>query len=48
MNNYANYNSNVVESDSCPNMNYDLLYKSKYSNNNKYINIINNYSNISW
>lgn len=29
MNNYANYNSNVVESDSCPNMNYDLLYKSK-------------------
>ena len=30
MNNYANYNSNVVESDSCPNMNYDLLYKSKY------------------
>ena len=25
-----NYNSNVVESDTCPNMHYDLLYKSKY------------------
>lgn len=23
-----NYNSNVVESDSCPNMRLDLLYKS--------------------
>ena len=32
MNNYINYNSNVVESDTCPNMHYDLLYKS----NNKY------------
>ena len=31
-----NYNSNVVESDSCPNMHYDLLYKSKY----KLINFI--------
>lgn len=32
MNNYnmTNYNSNVVESDTCPNMRYDLLYKSKY------------------
>ena len=25
-----NYNSNVVESDTCPNMHYALLYKSKY------------------
>ena len=25
-----NYNSNVVESDTCPKMNYDLLYKSIY------------------
>ena len=25
-----NYNSNVVESETCPNMHYDLLYKSKY------------------
>ena len=32
-NNYANYNSNVVESENCPEMHYDLLYKSK--NNNK-------------
>ena len=25
-----NYNSNVVESDTGPNMRYDLLYKSKF------------------
>ena len=25
-----NYNSNVVESDSNPNMHYDLLYKSNF------------------
>ena len=25
-----NYNSNVVESDSSPNMHYDLLYKSNF------------------
>ena len=30
MNNYTNYNSNVVESDTCPNMHYDLLYKNNY------------------
>ena len=27
--NVNNYNSNVIESDTCPNMRYDLLYKSK-------------------
>ena len=26
-----NYNSNVVESDTSPNMHYDLLYKSKFN-----------------
>ena len=28
MYNLNNYNSNVVESETCPNMHYDLLYKS--------------------
>ena len=42
-----NYNSNVVESETCPNMHYDLLYKSKYKK--KYIyNMMYYYSNISW
>ena len=32
-----NYNSNVVESDKSPNMNYDLLYKSNFFIKMKYI-----------
>ena len=32
-----NYNSNVVESDKSPNMHYDLLYKSNFFINIKYI-----------
>ena len=28
-----NYNSNVVEAETCPKMHYDLLYKSKYKKN---------------
>ena len=38
--NMNNYNSNVVESDTCPNMRYDLLYKSNYKLKISYI-IIN-------
>ena len=48
--NMNNYNSNVVESDRCPNMRYDLLYKSNYKIKNiiYYYLYYYLYSNISW